>query len=152
MKNFKFSLQTVHDLRESRQEAAERDLATANSELYRANAQLEEVVRSRQKALERYLLMYQSNQIEVSMVAAHTDFIGSLVKREREAKAHIREVEQRLEQKRQAVTEAMRDTETTAKLRERQRQSHQLEMNRNEQAMLDESAVLAVARRRVNEQ
>jgi len=152
MKNFKFSLQTVHDLRESRQEAAERDLATANSELYRANAQLEEVVRSRQKALERYLLMYQSNQIEVSMVAAHTDFIGSLVKREREAKAHIREVEQRLEQKRQAVTEAMRETETTAKLRERQRQSHQLEMNRNEQAMLDESAVLAVARRRVNEQ
>ena len=152
MKSFKFSLQTVHDLRESRQEVAERDLATANSELYRANAQLEEVVRSRHKALERYLLMYQSNEIDVSMVAAHTDFIASLFKREREAKVHIREVEQRLEQKRQAVTEAMRETETTAKLRERQRQNHQLEMNRNEQAMLDESAVLAVARRRVNEQ
>jgi len=152
MKRFKFSLQTVHDLRESRQEAAERELANANSELYRANAQLEEVVRSRQKALERYLLMYQKNEIEVSMVAAHTDFIGSLFKREREAKAHIREVELRLEQKRQAVTEAMRETEATAKLRDRQRQNHQLEANRNEQAMLDEMAVLAVARRRVNKQ
>jgi flagellar export protein FliJ len=152
MKRFKFSLQTVHELRESRQEAAERDLANANSELYRANAQLEEVVRSRQKALERYLLMYQSREIEVSMVAAHTDFIGSLIRREREAKAHIREVELRLEAKRKAVTEAMRETETTANLRERQRQHYQLESNRNEQAMLDEMAVLAVARRRVNEQ
>lgn len=152
MKRFKFSLQTVHDLRESRQEAAELDLAAANSELYRANAQLEEVVRLRQNALERYLLMYQSNEIEVSMVAAHTDFIGSLFQREREAKAHIVEVERRLEQKRSALTEAMRETETTAKLRERQRQNHQLEANRNEQTMLDEMAVLAVARRRVNEQ
>jgi flagellar export protein FliJ len=152
MKRFKFSLQAVHDLRESRQETAERELANVNSELYRANAQLEEVVRSKQKALERYLLMYQANEIEVSMVAAHTDFIGSLFKREREAKAHIREVEMRLEEKRQAVTEAMRNTETTAKLRERQRQNHQQEINRNEQTMLDEMAVLAVARRRVNEQ
>ncbi|HEY6803265.1 MAG TPA: flagellar export protein FliJ [Pyrinomonadaceae bacterium] len=152
MKRFKFSLQTVHDLRESRQEAAERDLATANSELYRANAQLEEVVRSKQTALERYLLMYQAGEIEVSMVAAHTDFIGSLFQREREAKTHIREVEQRLAQKRQAVTETMRETETTAKLRDHQRQNYLLDMNRNEQAMLDEMAVLAVARRRVSGQ
>jgi flagellar FliJ protein len=152
MKRFKFSLQTVHDLRASHQEAAERELATANSELYRANAQLEEVVRSRQKALERYLLMYQASEIEVSMVTAHTDFIGSLVQREREAKAHISDVERRLEQKRRAVTEAMRQTETTAKLRDHQRQNYLLEMNRNEQSMLDEMAVLAIARRRVNGQ
>ena len=45
MKKFKFSLQTLHDLRESHQEKAERELAAANSELYRAKAQLEEVVR-----------------------------------------------------------------------------------------------------------
>jgi flagellar export protein FliJ len=152
MKRFKFSLQTVHDLRASRQEAAERDLAAANSELYRAKAQLEEVVRSRQKALERYLLMYHTREIEVSMVAAHTDFIASLFQREREAKAHILEVERRLELKRRDVTEAMRQTETTANLRDRQRQNHLLEMNRTEQAMLDEMAVLAVARRRVNHQ
>jgi flagellar FliJ protein len=152
MKRFKFSLQTVHDLRESRQEAAERDLATSNSDLYRANAQLEEVVRSRQSALEGYLLMYQSGELEVSMVAAHTDFIGSLFQREREAKVHIREVEQRLAQKRQVVTEAMRQTKATAKLRDNQRQNYLLEMNRNEQVMLDEMAVLAVARRRVSGQ
>ena len=152
MKRFKFSLQTVHDLRESRQEAAERELATANSELYRANAQLQEVVRSRQKALERYMLLYQSREIEVSMIAAHTDFIGSLFQREREAKAHILEVEKRFETKRQAVTEAMRDTETTSKLRDHQRKNHELQSNRDEQSMLDEMAVMAVARRRVNEQ
>jgi len=151
MKRFKFSLQSVHDLRESRRQVAERELADANGELYRANAQLEEVVRSRQKALERYLLIYQSREIEVSMITAHTDFIGSLFRREREARAHILEVEAKIEQKRRAVTEALRDTETTAKLRDRQRQQHELEINRNEQITLDEIAVLSVARRRVNQ-
>jgi len=151
MKRFKFSLQSVHDLRESRRQVAERELADANGELYRANAQLEEVVRSRQKALERYLLIYQSREIEVSMITAHTDFIGSLFRREREARAHILDVEAKIEQKRRAVTEALRDTETTAKLRDRQRQQHELEINRNEQITLDEIAVLSVARRRVNQ-
>jgi len=151
MKRFKFSLQSVHDLRESRREVAERELADANGELYRAKAQLEEVVRSRQKALERYLLIYQSREIEVSMITAHTDFIGSLFRREREARAHILEVEAKIEQKRRVVTEALRDTETTAKLRDRQRQQHELEINRNEQTTLDEIAVMSVARRRVNQ-
>lgn len=151
MKPFKFSLQTVHNLRESRRDIAERELAQANGELYRANAQLEEVIRSRQKALDRYLLLYHSQNIEVSMIAAHSDFIASLFQREREARAHIREVELQLEQKREAVTEALRDTETTAKLRDRQRLKHQLEINRDEQTKLDEIAVQSVARRRVNE-
>lgn len=151
MKKFKFTLQTVHDLRESRQEKAERELADVNSELYRATAQLEEVVRARQKALDRYLLLYQSRELDVSMIGAHTDFIGSLFKREREARIFITEVELRLEEKRRGVTEAMRNTETTAKLRDRQRELHQREANRHEQTMLDEMAVMAAARRQIIE-
>ena len=85
------------------------------------------------------------------MATAHTDFIGSLFQREREARAHIVEVERRVDAKRQAVAEAMRKTETTAKLRERQQQNHDVELRRHEQSMLDEMAVLAVARRRVNQ-
>lgn len=151
MKRFKFTLQSVHDLRESRREAAEQELAVTNSELYRANAQLEEVVRARQKALERYLLLHQETELEPTMVAAHTDFIGSLFQREREARTYITQIEKTLELKRRAVREALRETETTAKLRENQRKNHKLEMNRHEQSVLDEMAVLAVARRRVND-
>jgi flagellar export protein FliJ len=151
MKKFKFTLQTVHDLRESRREKAERELADANSELYRANAQLEEVVRARQKALDRYMVLYQSNELDVSMIGAHTDFLGSLFKREQEARVFITEVEMRLEEKRRGVTEAMRETETTAKLRDRQREVHRKESNRHEQTMLDEMAAMAAARRQLIE-
>lgn len=149
MKKFKFTLQTVHDLRESRREKAERELADANSELYRANAQLDEVVRARQKALDRYMMLYRATELDVSMIGAHTDFLGSLLKRENEARSFITEVELRLEEKRRGVTEAMRDTETTAKLRERQRELHKQETNRHEQTMLDEMAVMAAARRQL---
>ncbi len=151
MKKFKFTLQAVHDLRESRRERAERELAEANSELYRANAQLEEVVRARQKALDRYMMLYQSRELDVSMIGAHTDFLGSLFLREREARTFIAEAELRLEEKRRGVTEAMRETETTAKLREHQRDLHRQESNRNEQTMLDEMAVMAAARRQLIE-
>lgn len=151
MKKFKFTLQTVHDLRESLREKAERELADANSELYRANAQLEEVVRARQKALDRYMMLYQASELDVSMIGAHTDFLGSLFRREREARIFITEVELRLEEKRRSVTEAMRETETTAKLRERQRDLHRMESNRHEQTILDEMAAMAAARRQLIE-
>jgi len=149
VKQFKFKLQTVHDLRESRLEIAERELAVAMNDLYRAEAQLEEVMRARQKALNNYLEIYQYREIEVSTITSHTDFIGSLMNRERETRAQVAEFERRVAAKRQVVTEAMRATETTAKLRDRQKQRHTNEVNRHQQTSLDEMAVLAAARRRI---
>jgi len=150
MKQFKFKLQTVHDLRESRLDSAERELASAMSNLYHAEAQLREINRYRQKALERYLLLYQSREIQVAEITAHSDFISSLTNREQQARSYVAETERQVAGKRQLVTEAMRATETTGKLRDRQRQRHITEVNRNQQASLDEMAVLAVARRRIS--
>jgi flagellar export protein FliJ len=152
MKRFKFTLQTVHDLRESKRESAERDLTEAANEVYRAYRLLEEVIRARQRALDNYLLLYQTRELEITMVSAHTDFIGSLMQRERESRDYVVEVEKRLTSKRQALTEALRATKTTAKLRDKQRERHDLELGRNEQSMLDEMAVMSVARRMVRDQ
>lgn len=150
MKRFKFSLQTVHDFREFRRTNAEREFAEATAQLQGLKAQIEELRRLHRAALDKCLLLYQSREIEASLIAAHADFINSLVQRERELRQQMAATERHLEVKRQALTEALRATKTTAKLRERHLDRHDLELARNEQNLLDEMAVATVARRRAN--
>lgn len=150
MKRFKFSLQTVHDFREFHRDSAEREFAAALAQLYTAKAQLEEVQRAHRAALDNYLLLYQVREIKATTATAHTDFIASLVRREREVRAQIVTIERLIETKRQAVTEALRATKTTAQLRDSQRERHELEVARTEQKVLDEMAVASMARRQLH--
>ena len=150
MKRFKISLQTVHDFREFRRDTAEREFAVAAAQLTGAKAQLQEVERAHRAALDNYLVLYQSREIEARMIGAHTDFISSLIRRERELRTQIVAIERHIETKRLALTEALRATKTTAKLRERQLQSHDLDVARKDQTLLDEMAVATMARLRIN--
>lgn len=147
MKRFQFSLQAVHNVREMRRDAAERALAAVQAELRAVQAQLETVVRRRHSAMDNYLLLHQAKEIEAAAFASHTDYIGSLSLLERHVRAMILQVEERIASKRQALTEASRQTETTANLRERQRERHHFEIAQHEQKVLDEMAVVGVARR-----
>jgi flagellar export protein FliJ len=149
MKRFKFSLQAVHDFREFQRDAAEREFADANTHLQRAEAQLEEVQQAHRRALNGYSLLLKASEIEATMIAAATDYLASLVRRERELRDQIAQIQQFVETKRLALTEAARDTRTTAKLRERQLERHESEGARKEQNMLDEMAVAANVRRRI---
>jgi flagellar export protein FliJ len=149
MKRFQFSLQAVHNVREMRRDAAELALAAVAAELKGAQAQLETVLRRRQSAMENYLLLHQSKEIEGTTFAWHTDYIGSLFLLERRARAVTVQIEARIAGKRQALTEAARQTKTTANIRERQRERHRQESAQHEQKVLDEMAIVAVARRRL---
>jgi flagellar export protein FliJ len=148
MKKFKFSLQTVHQVREFKRDNAERDLIAAGVELDKAKAHLEEVLSLRQKAVNQYFDLHQTSQIEASTVVMHTNYIGSLMELERLARNLIATKERHVASKREVLVEASRQSETTANLRERQFERHVLETARKEQLLLDEMAVLAVARHR----
>jgi flagellar FliJ protein len=147
MKRFKFSLQAVHDFREMRRENAERELAQAAADLERANALLDEVLRARQTATQNYTEIISSRELNAPTMVSHTDYLGSLVRREREARAQIAAAERMVETKRQVLVEAKRESETTAKIREQQQQRHELDAARKEQNILDELAVASVSRR-----
>jgi flagellar export protein FliJ len=147
MKQFKFSLQTVHNFRETRRDSAEREFGYANAQLHGVKGKLAEVQNAHRVALDNYLLLYQSRELEVAVVGAHTDYIAFLVRREREVRGHIVTGEREVETKRLALTEALRDTKATANLRERQHQRHELDAARREQTLLDEMAVASIARR-----
>lgn len=148
MKKFKFTLQTVHQVRELKRDNAERDLVAAGIELDDAKAHLEDVLSMRQKAVNQYVDLHQSRQIEASTVVMHTNYIGSLMELERLARNSIAKKERHVASKREVLIEASRESETTANLRERQFERHVLETARKEQLLLDEMAVLAVARHR----
>lgn len=147
MKRFQFSLQAVHNIREVKRDSAQSALAAVAAELQGAQAQLEMVIRRRQSAMDKYLVLHRSEKIEAATFASHTDYIGSLILLERQARAMILQVEERVTVKRKVLTEASRQTETTANLRERQRERHHLEIAQHEQKALDEMAVISTTRR-----
>jgi flagellar export protein FliJ len=147
MKRFQFSLEAVHNVREMQRDAAERALAAENADLQAAQLRLDQLICQRQSAMANYLLLHQSTEIEVAHFASHTDFLGSLAMLERQARIKILQVEERITLKRQALTEASRQTKTTSNIRDRQRERYHQEIAQHEQKALDEMAVVAIARR-----
>jgi flagellar export protein FliJ len=147
MKRFHFSLQAVHNLREMRRDAAERELAALVAEHHEAQVQLQAGLRRREAAMENYLVLHHSAEIQAVTFATHTNYIDSLFQLERQSRATILQLEERIATKRVDLTEASRQTETTANLRDRQRARHYQEGARLEQNLLDEMAVAGAARR-----
>ena len=147
MKRFKFSLQAVHDLRETAREEAERHLARAGAEVSHAAAELDRVLRLRETETANHLARLQRGALDAHEIALHMGYLDALAQREREARAHLLAAERARDERRQAAVAATQAAEATAKLRERESRRHQLEAARTEQNMLDEMATLSLARR-----
>ncbi len=148
MKRFEFSLRAVHEFRELRRENAEREFSEAMNELARARTTLEKLECQRRASTNDYLTLLESGELDAGLMASHIAFIDSLRRREGNARSSILEIEAKAKKMRERLTEALRDTETTAKLRERQLEQHQNDVAKNEQKILDEMAVVASSRRR----
>lgn len=147
MKQFKYSLQAVHDVREIQRDHAEIQVGRVVSELTQTVLLLESVIETRKRAAEEVRKLHNSPTIEPAIAATHSEYLNSLILRERELRKRVSEVEQRVATERQNLTERCRDAKVTAKICDRQRTRHQLETARWEQKSLDEIAVAAVARR-----
>jgi flagellar export protein FliJ len=148
LKRFEFSLQAVHDFRELRRENAERAFAEAMNELARARTALETIESQRVASTNDYLSLLESGELDAGLMASHIAFIDELRRRESNARLSILEIEAQAKHLREKLTDALRDTEATAKLREQQLEQHQSDVARNEQKILDEMAVVASTRRR----
>lgn len=146
MKKFRFSLQTVHDLREARRDEAERALAHAAAAVSEAAEQLEETIMVHTRATEAFASKLQSGEINSFEAELSVNYLAALTRRKREAHSRLTELERTREQQREMTIEAARSAETTARLRERQHERHQLQTARAEQQSLDEMATLAQAR------
>src|SRR5690348_7143259 len=143
MKKFRFSLQTLHDLRESRRDEAERALARTAAASAEAAETLNETRRAHARASDTYAVSLRSGEINPFEATLSVNYIASLLRREREDQARLNERERAHEAQRKITTDAAREAEATSRLRDRQRERHRQEIERTEQGVLDEMATLS---------
>lgn len=151
MKKFHFSLQTVHNVRETHRDKEEQEFVRLQASVIEATEQIKKVENERNQISATYSQKLNAGKIDPIEAAMTSHYITVLVLREREAKANLKRVETALENQRVKLTEAERDVEATSRLRERQRERHVLEMARKEQNLLDDMATVATARQMARE-
>ncbi len=150
MKKFRFSLHTVHQLRERAQAAAEAELARANGEVAQAIETLAAATQARENAMNTYTQMLLSGRISQAETTLRAAYLVVLAERIAEAQQNLAERERRREIVRQQVITATTRAEATATLRDQQLAAHRAEAAREEQEQLDEIATLRAARHRLS--
>jgi flagellar export protein FliJ len=148
MKKFKFSLQSVHELREAKREQEQIKLGELQNQLADARKRLDETQQMRRRANENYAAhITGGNRIDAFELELTVKYLKALENYERQLVADMEKLKWRCRQQSETVTFAAREVEATSKLRERQMTRHKLETNRAEQTTLDELAAITFARR-----
>ncbi len=149
MKKFRFSLQTVHDLRASARDKAERELARATAEVAHAEAAVDQARHMRNREADALASAYGTGTIDPREVAYRFGYLELLAKHEIQARERLTSLERARERVRENVASAARDAEVTNKLRDRHLARHRAEAIRAEQVNLDELVMLVGARRQM---
>ena len=139
MKKFKFKLESVHSVREMRQEKEQNILAQLQSEANKVREEIGQLEQSRSKAITNYLDKVNrgeiTNPMEMEMNLRH---IASLDLRQRELYLVLEDKKLACSEQGKKVAEASQQVKITDRLRENQQNQHKLELERHEQNSLDE--------------
>lgn len=141
MKRFKFSLATVHQLREQRKDATERELGRAAAAVVTAMEAADEIARQRDAYEAK--LAHLTGQVYAEDLMMQLNYLGLLAQREQEARQHVATLEREREACRAVAVKAAREAEVTEQLRQRQLARYAADVARAEQEMLDELSVSA---------
>lgn len=147
MKRFKFSLQTLHDLRAQEREDAERALAQAAAEVAAAAAHVEALRHTINQAITAYTTNLQTKVPNAPEAKMHSEYLTALDRQLAAARAHQAERERFRAMKLQDLIKASAAAEATAKLREQYYLRYVAELAREEQNLMDELATIATVRR-----
>lgn len=148
MKKFKFTLQTVHKVRELKSEQENLTLSELQGEAREAEQRVEHIEGLRNEAVEQYLMRISSgerlNPLEMELNANHFASLNNL---QREAQVAVDQKHEAVRQQLESVKAARIDVKITDKLRDDQKRRYELEANRREQRNLDELVTAKFARR-----
>jgi flagellar export protein FliJ len=147
MKRFKFSLQTLHDLREQEREDAERALAHAATEVAAAAAHVEGLHDAINQAIAAFAANLQTRAPNAREAQMHSEYLTTLDQQLAAARAHHIACERQREMKLQELIKASAAAEATAKLREQYYARYVAELAREDQNLMDELATIASVRR-----
>ena len=118
MKRFKFSLQTLHDLRERERETAEIVLGQATAAVTAAAAQIEELLHTITQAMAAYSTALRTKEPKLREVTMQTEYITALEQQLAVARVTRTTLERAREVRLQELIKASAAAEATVKLRE----------------------------------
>jgi flagellar export protein FliJ len=149
MKKFKFTLDSVHRVREIKKERESSVLAGLRAELERAEQRVAHIEELRHEAIETYTRrLTRGERIDALEMELSSRHFSSLDRLQLEAEAHLAERRRACEVQMGNVTEAMREVKITENLRETQLERHRFESERREQVGIDEMIATGFARER----
>ncbi len=147
MKKFKFTLQTVHNVREMRQEKEQMILTQLRNDVQQAAERVAQIEQTRLRAIENYTEKLGKgeslNALELELTSNH---ISNLDRLQREAAQFLEQAKRTAAAQSINVAAAGRAVKITEKLRETQQIRHQNETQKNEQNALDEIVCANFAR------
>lgn len=151
MKKFKFTLQTVHNVREMKQEKEEMTLAEMLMEVNRAADRIAQIEKMRNEAVEKYTQRLRAGEIlNVTEMELNAKYFNSLDGLQREAEKLLSEKNLACTAQRVKLAGAAREVKITERLREQQVLRHQLESDKQQQTALDEIVSAGYARKMRN--
>ncbi len=147
MKKFQFSLQTVHNVREMKQEREEAVLAQLNAEAAEAMSQVVNAENNRIKAYDDYTERLQVGTLDPMEMVLTTNYLAALTNYEQHARQSLELKKQSCQRQTENVVAAAREVKATATLRKSQHARYTLNANRAEQNALDEINSINFARK-----
>mgnify|MGYP001565909679 FL=1 len=151
MKKFKFTLQTVHNVREMKQEREEMTLAEIIMEVNRATERIAQIEKMRLEAVEKYTQRLRAGEVlNATEMELNAKYFNSLDGLQREAEKLLSEKNLACTAQRVKLAGAAREVKITDRLREQQYLRHQLEADKQQQINLDEIVSAGYARKMRN--
>jgi flagellar export protein FliJ len=139
MKKFKFTLETVHNVREMKQENEQLVLTQLQNEAAKAAEQIEKIETAYLRAIESYSQKINSGRAmhigEMELEALH---LSALERQKRRAVEVLDERKRAVTEQRVKLAAASREVKVTDRLRETQALRHRIETDKHEQNAMDE--------------
>jgi flagellar protein FliJ len=146
-RRFQFRLEQVLNLRKQTEDVKSRELAEAKGRLL----QIEETLKEHKSKEEEFLATYadfeKSEPFNAEQVMAFCDYKDWLSRREREYRKREKEWIREVERRRLEAVKASKARQLLENLKDRQMETHNLEVLGEEQRFLDEISSIAFVRR-----
>ena len=146
MKRFQFRLETALRLRQLAEQQAQAALAEAERAVLAAEQALTKTLGERERHLAYYAQLQQQSKPDIALIAATCQYTEILEEHLATQRQIVRTALDARDKRREALQTSRRERELIEKLKEKKHQEYLLQEAAEEQAWLDEVAVLRFGR------
>jgi flagellar protein FliJ len=143
---FNFKLQSVLNVRKTQEDELLQEFSEKQKELRREHERLKSIQQEKMLLIDE-LRNVQGKTVNVAEIVMNTDGIKRYQKSEISQKEQVMEASKKVEEKREALFEAIKKRKTLENLKSKQSELHQSEANLLERTVIDEMAIVRYNRR-----